>query len=209
MTPDEELAILEDSIRKLKIEFDMYFAGGVKRPPYDTQWRVESVMKRLDGSRITFGQRFKLNSLQQKYAVFADMWRQRVKRKEEGTEGPRGRRVDVPLTPPPPPPPEPVAPEAAAAATPGPPAAPPPPAGRFSVQWQDPDKDHDKVGQLFEALIAAKRQLGENPDTINMDGFKRFVKQKTEQLKRDKNCQNVEYIVEVENGKVSLKAKAK
>ena len=40
-----------------------------------------------------------------------------------------------------------------------------------------------------------------------LDGFKRFVKQKTEQLKRDQRCQNVEYIVEVENGKVSLKAK--
>ena len=54
MTPDEELAILEDSLRKLKIEFDMYFGGGVKRPPYDAQWRVESILKRLDGSRISF-----------------------------------------------------------------------------------------------------------------------------------------------------------
>ena len=134
--------------------------------------------------------------MQQKYAVFADMWRQRVKRKEEGTEGPRGRRVDVPA--PPPPPPAPAA-TAASGGRPGPPS--------FKVQWTDPERDHEKVGQLFEALVAAKRQVGENPDTINMDGFRRFVKQKTEQLKRDQRCQNVEYIVEVENGKVSLKAK--
>jgi hypothetical protein len=193
MTPDEEIAILEDSIRKLKVEFDMYFGGGVKRPPYDAQWRVESILKRLEGSRLSFPQRFKLNAMQQKYAVYADMWRQKVKRKEEGTEGPRGRRVDVPEPPPPPPPPM----------TPGRGAAPP----SFKVQWTDPDQDHEKVGQLFEALVAAKKRVGENPDTINMDGFKRFVKQKTEQLKRDQRCQNVEYIVEVENGKVSLKAK--
>ena len=184
MTIEEELTRLEDDMRRLKIEYDMYFGGGAKRPPYDLQWRVESVMKRLEGNRsLNFTQRFKLNSMNQKHAVFADMWRQRVKRREEGTEGPRGRRVDVA---PPPPPPTPQS---------------------FKVQWQDPDHDHQKVDQLFNALIAAKKQVGENPDTINIDGFKRFVKQKTEQLKRDLRCQNVEYVVEVENGKVSLKAK--
>ena len=181
---DEELNLLEDGIRKLKIEFDMYFGGGAKRPPYDAQWRIESLMKRLDGNRsMNFGQRFKLNGLTAKYGIFADMWRNKVKRKEEGG-APHGRRVDVAPAP---------APEA-------------PPQG-FRVQWQDPDHDHDKVDQLFNALLAAKKQVGESADTINIDGFKRFVKNKTEQLKRDMRCQNVEYVVEVENGKVSLKAK--
>lgn len=188
MTPDEEISLLQDSIRKLKIEFDMYFGGANKRPPYDAQWRVETMMKRLEGTRsLNFGQRFKLNSLTQNYAMFADMWRVRIKRREEGTDFPRGRRVDT-VAPPPPPPP-------------------PPTSNSFRVQWQDPEKDGAKVDQLFNALIAAKKQLGENVDTINIDGFKRFVKNKTEQLKRDQRCQNVEYVVEVENGKVSLKAK--
>ena len=31
MTVDEEIALLEDGMRKLKIEFDMYFGGGAKR----------------------------------------------------------------------------------------------------------------------------------------------------------------------------------
>ena len=142
-------------------------------------------MKRLDGTRsMSFGQRFKLNGLTAKYGIFADMWRNKVKRKEEGTgSAPHGRRVDVPAPP-------------APAAQPG-----------FKVQWQDPEHDHEKVDQLFNALVAAKKQLGENADSINIDGFKRFVKNKTEQLKRDMKCQNVEYVVEVENGKVSLKAK--
>jgi hypothetical protein len=183
MTPDEEIALLDDQFRKLKIEFDMYFGGGNKRPPYDAQWRMESTLKRLEGSRLNFTQRFKLNAVTQRYAVFADMWRTKVKRREEGREGPQGRRVDVP------------APE------------PPPAPKSFKVQWSDPEQDSGKVNELFSALVTAKRQVGENPDTINIDGFKRFVKQKTEQLKRDLKCQNVEYVVEVENGKVSLKAK--
>jgi hypothetical protein len=184
MTIEEELVLLEDGMRRLKIEWDMYFGGGAKRPPYDAQWRIETSVKRLDGNRtLNFGQRFRLNALIQKHAIHADLWRQKLKRREEGTEGPRGRRVDV-------------KPEPAAAV----------PSG-FRVQWDDPEKDSEKVGQLFNALIQAKKQLGENVDTINIDGFRRFVKQKTEQLKRDQRCQNVEYQVEVENGKVSLKAK--
>ena len=42
---------------------------------------------------------------------------------------------------------------------------------------------------------------------VLIEGFKRFVKQKTEQLKKDMRCENVEYVVEVENGQVRLKAK--
>ena len=184
MTIEEELVLLEDGMRRLKIEWDMYFGGGVKKPPYDSQWRIETTIKRLDGNRsLNYGQRFRLNSLVQRHAIHADLWRQKLKRREEGREGPQGRRVDVK--------PEPA------------PAAP----SSFRVQWDDPEKHSEKVGQLFNALVSAKKQLGESVDTINIDGFRRFVKQKTEQLKRDMRCQNVEYQVEVENGKVSLKAK--
>ena len=185
MTIDEELVLLEEAMRRLKIEWDMFFGGGAKKPPYDSQWRIETNIKRLDGTRsLTYGQRFRLNGMVQKHAIHADLWRQKMKRREEGTEGPRGRRVDTKVEPP-----------APAAPT------------SFRVQWDDPEKDPDKVGQLFNALVSAKKQLGENVETINIDGFRRFVKQKTEQLKRDMRCQNVEYQVEVENGKVSLKAK--
>src|SRR5215813_2232749 len=35
-TVDEHLSRLEEDIRRLKIEFDIYFNGAAKRPPYDT-----------------------------------------------------------------------------------------------------------------------------------------------------------------------------
>jgi hypothetical protein len=35
-TIEDRLGRLEEEIRKLKIEFDVYFNGGSKRPPYDT-----------------------------------------------------------------------------------------------------------------------------------------------------------------------------
>ena len=46
-TIDEQLVRLEDDIRRLKVEFDIYFNGSAKRPPYDTKGRVETIIKRL------------------------------------------------------------------------------------------------------------------------------------------------------------------
>jgi hypothetical protein len=50
-TPDEQLTRLEEDIRRLRIEFDIFFNGAAKRPPYDTKGRVETVLKRLGDDR--------------------------------------------------------------------------------------------------------------------------------------------------------------
>ena len=39
MAIDEELSVLEDQLRRLKIEYDMYFGGGSKKPPTDVEWK--------------------------------------------------------------------------------------------------------------------------------------------------------------------------
>jgi hypothetical protein len=182
MTVEEEMNLLEDAIRKLKIEYDIYLNGSSPRPPFDAQWRVESVIKKYsDASRLTFAQRFRYNSLTGRYAMFSDMWRQKVKAREEGREHPRRREEPRP--------------EAPAAPT------------SFRVQWSDPEQEQDKVERLFNVLVEAKKRCGESADSLPIDTFKRFVKQKTEQLKKDLACQNVEYVVEIENGQVRLKAR--
>src|SRR5687767_9405909 len=85
MTLDEELDRLDDGLRRLKIDFDIYFNGGTRRPPTDSQWRVETLLKKLqDSSKMNFAQRFRYNSLAQRYGLFAELWRQRVKLREEG-----------------------------------------------------------------------------------------------------------------------------
>jgi hypothetical protein len=180
MTTDEELNKLEDSLRRLKIEYDIYFNGGSKRPPTDSQWRVETMIKRLqDESRMNFGQRFRFNGLAQRYSLFSELWRQRLKTREEGP-----RRT-------------------AAAAR----AEQQKPLSSFRVDWRDPGQEPEKVDQLFAAFIEAKRRCGENTENVGSEAFRRFVAQKTEQLKRDFKCDQVEYVVEVDQGQVKLKAK--
>ena len=59
VTMEDRLARLEEEIRRLKVEYDIYFNGGSKRPPYDTKLRVESQLKRLaDDRALSFAQRF-------------------------------------------------------------------------------------------------------------------------------------------------------
>ena len=94
MTINEELEKLEDSLRRLKVEYKAYFNGGLPRPPRDTVFPVETAIKRFssDQSEMNFGQRFHFNQLAQKYAVYNDLWRKRLRDLEEG----RGR-LELPV----------------------------------------------------------------------------------------------------------------
>jgi len=58
-------------------------------------------------------------------------------------------------------------------------------------------------------MVAAKLKNNENSPTGSVDSFKAFVKKKTEQIRKDYGCHAVKYSVEMENGQVRLKAKAK
>ena len=180
MTVEEELAKLEDNIRRLKIEYDAYFSGGQPRPPHDTVFRVDSTIKRFSDNtaRLNFGQRFRFNQLMQKYAVYSDLWRRRLKEKEEG----RGRFAT----------PQRAAEEKA-------------PAGHFRVVCSNPEKEKEKVDQLLKAMVEAKRQVGERVDNIDPLQFTKFVSEKTRQLKELSGCDKVQMSVSVEEGRVKFK----
>ncbi|MFL6301854.1 MAG: MXAN_5187 C-terminal domain-containing protein [Terriglobales bacterium] len=202
MTVDEELQVLDESIRRLKIEYDVYFGGGSKKPPADTEWRVNSLLKKYsDSAKMNFAQRFKYNSIAQKYAIFSDLWRQKLKIKEEGYRRPQDKVLAIQGM-------RPEEEKAAAQALSGDSAA-AAESRPFITNFSNVDAEHDQVKALFEAMIAAKAKNGENTPAGSVDSFKAFVKKKTEQIRKDYGCHAVEYSVETENGQVRLKAKAK
>ncbi len=85
-TIDEDLAQMEKDIRQLKIEYDMFFGGGRKRPPTEIEWRIDQMNRRYSerGGELKFGQRFRFSNLSQTYAKYKDMFRKRPPAKEEG-----------------------------------------------------------------------------------------------------------------------------
>lgn len=180
MTVDEELNKLDDNIRRLKIEYEAYFNGGAPRAPHDTLFRVEtSIKKYSDASKMNFGQRFRFNQLVQKYAIHNDLWRKKMKEKEEGRGrfGPRRREVEQPKGD-----------------------------GTVRVVCSDPTAEKDKVDQLLKAVVDAKRQVGEAVDNIDPMAFAKFVGDKTKQIRDSLGCEKVQFSVSVEEGKVKLKA---
>ncbi len=202
MTVDEELNLLDDAVRRLKIEYDIYFGGGSKKPPTDTEWRVQSLVKKYsDSQKLNYAQRFRYNSIAQRYALFSDLWRQKLKIKEEGYRRPQdavlgiaGMRTEQAH-----------AAEEALQENPEGPGAKPEP---FRMACSDPAAEADKVQALYNAMVEAKKKSGD-ASAGSLDSFKAFVAKKTEQIRKDYGCHSVEYSVEMEDGQVRLKAKAK
>jgi hypothetical protein len=64
------------------------------------------------------------------------------------------------------------------------------------------------VEKLYKALSAAKEKAGEAVSG-NLDTFSSFVQKKTAQIRKQYGCHSVEYTVEMQDGHVRLKAKAK
>lgn len=77
---DQELKRIEDAIRKLKIDFDIFFAGSVKRPPLEARARLESNIKRISDNRtLSFAQRYQLNTLISRFTSYRELWRRTLK----------------------------------------------------------------------------------------------------------------------------------
>lgn len=81
---DQKLGRLEDDIRKLKIDFDIYFNGATKRPPLEARARLEASIKRMaDNRSMTFAQRYLLNTLVARFTSYRELWRRTLRARGE------------------------------------------------------------------------------------------------------------------------------
>lgn len=194
MTIDEELDLLDSSLRRLKIEYDVYFGGGSKKPPNDTLWRVNNLLKKFnDSPKLNYAQRFRFNAISQKYAIFNDLWRQKLKIKEEGYRRPQdavlgitGLRTEA----------EHQAERELHAA------------GAAKIACSDVDQDMVAVRALYDRMMTEKKKVGEAAGAP-FESFATFLRKKTEQIRREFKCDAVEYSLEVQGSQVKLKAKPK
>lgn len=183
-TPDEQLTRLEDDIRKLRVEFDIFFNGGAKRPPYDTKGRVETFLKRLaDDRTLTYAQRYRYNSLASRYNAFRDLWRRTMQGREEGRDAVSAARAQAKT-------------EMPAEVEP------------VSFVCSDAHHEVEVLQHLYDSLLDAKRRCGEPTEDLSFPKFHRLVASKTDGLKQQFGCERVRFSVAVEGGHVSFKARA-
>jgi hypothetical protein len=182
-TIDEQLTRLEDDIRRLKIEFDIFFNGAAKRPPYDTKGRVETLLKRLGDDRtLSFAQRYRFNSLTSRYTAFKDLWRRTMQGREEGRDAASAARATAKQ-------------EAVGSFA------------QATFVCDDATHDVETVKKIFGALVEAKKVCGEPIENFSFPRFHRLIASKADALKESLGCKRVSFSIDVDSGHVSFKAK--
>ena len=187
---DQQMMQLETEIRRLEAEFNMFFAGRLPRPPAETRARVAALIKKHDQAFIrNTADRFKFESLQNRYSKFIELVERQLTNRELGRPVAGARRVQE--APPPP-------------RRPDPKDAPQGEPGMIRVaRNQQLSADSEPVKKLFEELANAKKQAGESP--VAIDRVAALVRAQVDKFAAE--GKDVTFKVAMKDGKVSLTAK--
>lgn len=188
MPPSEterDLQRLESELKRLEAEYNMFFAGRLPKPPWETRARVDALVKQYDRTPIrNTGERFRFESLQSRYASLVELWDRGLRSREEGRGGPFGQaRAD-------------------------PPRSEPKPAESRVLHvssFKDPMQEMDKLQTLYDSLVEARREVGEDP--VPFHKFAELVKGQVKKLTSTGGSE-VAFRVSVKNGKVNFTARA-
>ena len=181
---ERDLQRLEVEMKRLEAEYNMFFSGRLPKPPWETRSRVDALVKQYDRSHIqNYGDRFRFLTLQSRYAAFVDLWDRGLRAREEGRAGPFvHRRADKP---------------------------PEPKKGDDRIlhvaAFKDPLHEQDKLHDLYDSLVEARRELGEDP--LPFHKFADLVKSQVKKLKQG-GSPEIAFRVAVKDGKVSFTARA-
>jgi hypothetical protein len=193
LTIDQELDLLDDAFRRLKVEYDIFFAGGAKRPPVDNESRMMAKIRGLmENSRLNLAQRYRVQNAAQRFAVFTDLWRRKGRVKDRGFVRPEDKLLGVggfghveeprsylhlPLAS----------------------------EREASESFVLFSSDVFEVVPLYESVVRARETTGQPLGAF--DSFASFVQLKTDSIRNQFKCEAVEYTVTVKDGQVRLKAR--
>lgn len=180
------LTTLSGELKRLETEYNQFFSGRLPRPPWETRSRVESLIKKWDRESFEASaiDKFKFQTLQARYSTFADLWDRGLRAREEGRPGPFNWATSAPA--------------------PAKPGEPPVPHVVHVTAIADPMKDIDKVRELYESLMDARREAG--GQVVPFHRFVGLVKDQVRTLQQ-KGSPEVAFRVAVTEGKVSFTAR--
>jgi hypothetical protein len=179
----KDLQTLTSTLKQLEVEYNQFFAGRLKRPPWETRNRVAALIKKWDRGYIQSSMdRFQFETLQRRYQTFIDLWDRGLRSREEGRAGPFAQ-------PPAKEPRKPKEPEAKVV---------------LVTNFQDPMREMDKLHTLYDSLMDARREAG--ADVVPFHRFAALVKDQVTKLKSDGSAE-VAFRVAVVDGKVNFTAR--
>jgi len=183
-----DLTVLEAELRRLEAEYNMFFAGRLPRPPWETRNRVAALVRRWDRGHIQgSANKFRFSSLQARFQSFVDLWDRALRAREEGRSGPLAVRA------------------AETSAAQKEKAHGKPDKGVVhQTSFTDPMREMDKLHSLYERVMDARRSGG--GDVVPFHKFAALVQDQVKKLRETGN-REVSFKVTKKDGKVSLSAK--
>ncbi len=177
----KDLAALAADLKRLEAEYNMFFAGRLPRPPWETRGRVAAAIKRWDRGQIQgTADRFRFEMLQVRFQKLTELWDRGQRAREEGRPGPF-----------------------APAAAPTRPEPPEPAENRILhvTAFTDPMREMEKVHALYDSLMEARRRAGQ--EVVPFSRFTALVNDQVSKL-RASGSSEVAFRVGVQDGKVNF-----
>lgn len=195
MTNDEAIASFDESLRRLKTQYDLFFAGVLKIPPSVDKKRLDDLVREIGKIRIRDnGLRFRYTTLVSRYNQFQELWNRRLREREEGPLDFRKRSA------------------AMAAPTEAPPAPSAPSQRRETSMEGDSyvkvatSANGDAMTKLYQQIVDAQDKLGKAPG-MTLEQVTQTVRKQAESLRAKYGVETIAFRVETIDGKVKLKAK--
>jgi hypothetical protein len=183
---DEDLANLEDWLRRLNVEYRIFFSGNRKKPPDDLKLRVEKVIKRLsEATDMNFTQRFRFSTLVTRFYVYRDLWRREV----------HNREMDLAVKEE----------DAAKQAYPSP--SPKTPAEAIRVSISDPKVEAEKMRLLYDALTHIRKK-GSPQTLISYQQFAKYIEAQVQSIQKKYGCSKVAFTIALDEDALRFTAAA-
>jgi hypothetical protein len=183
---EEALDELELKLKKLKIEYDQYFIGSLKREPLVTKGDVQRRIQEFLASPIRNARyKFRFNGLVARYQSYRQLWGRAIREIEAGTYKPHQFRERT---------------QQSDEKEDG-------PSGKGNRGASGEPSSGANVDKLYNALVDAKRQAGEEIGSLTKERLARMVSKQLADVRRKHPSAKVRFQV-VRDGKgARLKAR--
>lgn len=209
----DQLDSLERRIHMLKVEYEKYFLGVLKKPPTKEYEELATAFRNLAKQTIrNTAQNFRYQTLKARFVTFDQYWQRILKQIEDGTfkrdqfkyglkqkeaearmaekkrleeeqKSQEAQRLEEQRK---------LEEQKAAAST--------------ARELRDTIADERRMQSLYQDFVAKRKQCNERVDNVAFDKMVEFMKAQTQSIKQKYNARAVEFQVVVDEGKTKLKA---
>lgn len=189
----DPLELLEESLNRLKAQYDLFFMGARKLPPMEDRRRLDARIHELAKEKYRDnGRRFRFNTIVSRYNQLKELWTRRMREREEGPMDYRRRAAALAAEPAPPPPPE-ERHETSRAA------------GSY-VKLSGNGHDAEEIRELYTRVVEANRELGV-ATRMSLEQLTALVSQQAQAIRDRYQAPAIAFRIDTSEGKVKLRAR--